>query len=421
MSGWSVAQAQERFARLDQWLVDNAYLWRPAPFTCLTLPWEQQHPELAHWLRGRSLQQAEQQHLIPWLLQAPEPFPALAQQALELSAVSRIKPQTLDFDPRLAVGVPGRKLQQIHAFTQSLPVQDGAGAWLDWCGGKGYLARHLAAGQHEVHCLEWQEQLCRDGQQECRKHGASVHFHQLDAFSVAAEELLQQTDNWVALHACGDLHTHLLRQVTHAAPQQLALSPCCYNKIQGDVYRPLSKAGQASRLGLRRADLGLALQATVTAGARGKRLRDQSMAWRLAFDLMQREERGVDAYLPVSSSASKWLQLEFPAWCFKVAELKHIQLPASIDWQQAEVAGWLRLAQVRNLELVQALFRRPLELWLLLDQLVFLQEQGYEVQLGEFCPQQLTPRNLLLLARRKAVFNALQATANSYNTSPLPV
>ena len=55
---------------------------------------------------------------------------------------------------------------------------------------------------------------------------------------------------------------------------------------------------------------------------------------------------------------------------------------------------------MRNLELVQGLFRRPLELWLVLDMALFLQDQGFSVQLGEFCPQQLTPRNLLLVAER---------------------
>ncbi|MNJ72573.1 hypothetical protein D3C77_692410 [compost metagenome] len=55
---------------------------------------------------------------------------------------------------------------------------------------------------------------------------------------------------------------------------------------------------------------------------------------------------------------------------------------------------------VRNLELVRGLFRRPLELWLLLDRALFLHEQGYRVRLGCFCPPHLTPRNLLLLAER---------------------
>ena len=53
---------------------------------------------------------------------------------------------------------------------------------------------------------------------------------------------------------------------------------------------------------------------------------------------------------------------------------------------------------VRNLELVRALFRRPLELWLLLDRCLYLVEQGYSVRLGEFCPTFLSPRNLLILA-----------------------
>jgi hypothetical protein len=62
--------------------------------------------------------------------------------------------------------------------------------------------------------------------------------------------------------------------------------------------------------------------------------------------------------------------------------------------------GWQRLATVRNLELPRSLFRRPLEIWLLLDRALFLEEQGYQVRLGNFCPAQLTPRNILLLAER---------------------
>jgi len=65
-----------------------------------------------------------------------------------------------------------------------------------------------------------------------------------------------------------------------------------------------------------------------------------------------------------------------------------------------EGRSWQRLAQVRNLELLRGLFRRPLEIWLLLDRALYLQEAGYQVQLGEFCATSLTPRNLLLLAEK---------------------
>jgi hypothetical protein len=44
----------------------------------------------------------------------------------------------------------------------------------------------------------------------------------------------------------------------------------------------------------------------------------------------------------------------------------------------------------RNLELLRGLFRRPLELWLVLDR----------VEVGRFCEPTLTPRNLMVLAER---------------------
>ncbi|MNG29795.1 hypothetical protein D3C84_1152830 [compost metagenome] len=55
---------------------------------------------------------------------------------------------------------------------------------------------------------------------------------------------------------------------------------------------------------------------------------------------------------------------------------------------------------MRNLELLRNLFRRPLELWLVLDRALFLEEQGYRVRPGLFCDYPLTPRNLLILAER---------------------
>ena len=70
------------------------------------------------------------------------------------------------------------------------------------------------------------------------------------------------------------------------------------------------------------------------------------------------------------------------------------------DLQQCEKQFRQSLAQVRNLELVRSLFRRPLEFWLLLDRALYLEEQGYQVRLGRFCEPALTPRNLLLLAER---------------------
>jgi hypothetical protein len=44
--------------------------------------------------------------------------------------------------------------------------------------------------------------------------------------------------------------------------------------------------------------------------------------------------------------------------------------------------------------------RRALELWLAFDLAEYLETCGYEPSLSTFCDRQLTPRNLLLTARR---------------------
>jgi hypothetical protein len=43
-------------------------------------------------------------------------------------------------------------------------------------------------------------------------------------------------------------------------------------------------------------------------------------------------------------------------------------------------------------------FRRAIEVWLVLDRALYLQQQGYHVSVTTFCEKQLTPRNILILA-----------------------
>ncbi|WP_372613308.1 hypothetical protein [Halomonas sp.] len=90
----------------------------------------------------------------------------------------------------------------------------------------------------------------------------------------------------------------------------------------------------------------------------------------------------------------------FEGFCRWAAEHKGLELPDDIDWPALEQLGWHRQAQVSRLDLVRQLFRRPLEIWLMLDRVLYLEEAGFDVELGTFCERRLTPRNLLLRARR---------------------
>ncbi|MDD1137072.1 SAM-dependent methyltransferase [Pseudomonas sp. TNT2022 ID233] len=391
-----------RFTALDSFLTAHQALWKPRPFTHLQLPWEASYPELALWLRGRSLDDAENAHNQPAeLLDAPEPFASLAALSLELSSVGELPAYSLEAaGHRLNVDVPGRKWQQIEAFASRLSFAAQPRHWLDWCSGKGHLGRRLLGADQQLTCLEYDPALVASGQALSQRHHLHALHVEQDVLAANTALLLSAEHTPVALHACGDLHVRLMQLASAAGCRQLAIAPCCYNRISRTEYQALSSAGARSDLQLSLEDLSLPMSETVTAGARVRRQRDTSMARRLAFDLLQRRVRSVDGYLPTPSLPSAWLDKSFTDYCCDLAALKELSTIGSQDWVALEAAGWQRLAEVRNLELLRGLFRRPLELWLNLDRALFLTEQGYVVRLGTFCEAPLTPRNFLLLAER---------------------
>lgn len=391
------AELERRFQALDALLVRHQALWRPRPFVELNLAWEAEHPELAVWLRARSLEQAESAHNHPELLPAPGVFSVLAGETAALAQVGALPALTLaDAPPRLNVDVPGRKWQQIEAFGSHLGFHQPVAHWLDWCSGKGHLGRRLLQPGQQLTCFEHDPALVAAGQKLSEHHRLQAIHCQQDVMAVPLPLAYFHTP--VALHACGDLHVRLLERATAAGCARLAVAPCCYNRTGTSPYAGLSDAGRKSTLVLGLDDLGLPLSETVTAGARVRLQRDRSMARRLGFDLWQRQARGVDEYLPTPSLPVAWLDKPFADYCTELASLRGLErLPAG-DWAHFEQAGWQRLAEVRNLELVRNLFRRPLELWLVLDRALYLQERGYEVRVGTFCPASLTPRNLMIVA-----------------------
>lgn len=391
-----------RFTALDTFLTAHQALWKPRPFTHPQLPWETSHPALSQWLRQRSLEAAENDHHQPWLMEdAPAPFPELAALSRALSAVAELPASTLEApSQRLNVDVPGRKWQQIEAFASRLHFTTQPTHWLDWCAGKGHLGRRLLQSEQQLTCLEHDPALVASGQQLSLRHHLPARHLQQDVLAADAAQALHAGHTPVALHACGDLHVRLMHLASAAGCAQLAIAPCCYNRISSERYQALSDAAKGSALQLSLDDLSLPLTETVTAGARVRRQRDQSMARRLGFDLLQRHIRGCDDYLPTPSLPSAWLEKSFAQYCIDLAALKDLSTVGTPDWVALEAAGHQRLAEVRNLELLRSLFRRPLELWLVLDRALFLSQKGYDVRLGTFCETPLTPRNLLLLAER---------------------
>ncbi|MDN2667223.1 methyltransferase [Vibrio sp. 14N.309.X.WAT.E.F5] len=390
-----------RFTILDSFLLEHQVYWRSEPFhLCQTQqqPWVDVNRPLVDWLNSLSIEN------IQILKEQPQ---LLIEELIRFLPELETANQNIQFDHSVLVGldlprgtadgIPGRKLQQIVAMGEASLEHHHGKEWLEWCSGKGFLGRILSQqSDQKVTSFEWQQSLCESGQKIADAQHLNMSFVQGDAFSKEADRVFNSNQHAVALHACGDLHVELVKKsVSHGLPA-VTISPCCYHLIRGETYQALSSVAKSSALTLSKSDLRIPLQETVTGGERVKRHRQLEMSYRLGFSQLLKGELGVDEYVPVPSIKKSELSEGFESFCYWASEVKKLPLDSDIDFEPYLVQGEALFWEMEKLSLVQQVFRRPLEIWLALDRAIYLQEQGYEASIEEFCERSITPRNLLI-------------------------
>lgn len=386
------------FERLDQLLTHSRVLWQFQPFHFTESCWKNSHPSLHQQLIETQIyrhpehqsQTAKADFLKPWVSESTE--------LVELCELDNLSDQNCVIDAALSYAIDGRKWQQIQQFSSC--VDPNAEHIVEWCAGKGHLGRVLSNVKRKIDSVEWQLPLCQEGQRLAARVGVAQQFHHHDVLNEDCRYLLHANTDAVALHACGELHHRLLHDAVAKNIRGLCLSPCCYHLTHADYYQSFSDLAKASTLNLSKQDLKLPLRETVTAEKRVRELRTIEVVWRLGFDSLQRTLRGLNQYLPLPTIPRALLKTDFYQFCLWACEQKQLKLPDSFSREQFEQIGRLRHEDVLQMEYVQHFFQRPLEIWLLLDKVLYLQQHGYKVEMGTFCDYAQTPRNLMIRASR---------------------
>jgi hypothetical protein len=384
----------EQFFALDSLLLRNRQYWQCTAFDFNAIQW----PKLQEVLNGLSDDQVtaldnDQSQLYQFFSQYINDLGELA----NLCELPGAELNRTDYPFWISNGIKGRKFDQLQDFVSALP--NTKRPVLEWCAGKGHLGRMLAFnGASDVHSIELQQSLCEQGQKSAQQQGLAMHFSQADVLKDDITQFFNADMHAVALHACGGLHQTFMRQASLAKVQKISFSPCCYHLFTANEYLAMSEVAKQSTLKLTHRDLKLALQETVTAPSRLEKVRKTELEWRLGFDALRKSITNESHYVSVPSVNKAIFSDSFKSFCAWAAEKKDITLPQSTDYNQFLEVGQARKKITDRIELVRHVFRRAIEVWLVLDRALYLQQQGYQVSVNIFCEKQLTPRNILILA-----------------------
>jgi hypothetical protein len=395
----------DTFQQIDGYLESLQGYWKFEAFHHGDYPWVKSNKDLCNFLDALSdnellLYQQYPEKLYPQLkdfipLLRPCNDPLFAIKVL--SKTESVCSSNHDSPFWLKAGIKGRKWSQISAFAQQVNTQHPI---IEWCAGKGHLGRLISwQKQLSVTSVEWKQKLCDLGSTEAIKMQIPQIFKQADVLIGEADSYINEACHVIALHACGDLHSHLINQAKKSKPAQLSISPCCYHLTTQTIYQPCSVVGKKSTLQINKQLLKLAVSKQVTTGKRQSRLSNKEVLWRLSFDELQKNCLQSENYFPLPSFPTTLLSgqfTEFVSWAMK-KKLLTFDLPELLD-SFLELAT-KRLKKVRRMELISQFFVRPLELWLVYDRALTLQDSGYQVTVSTFCDEQITPRNLLIQAK----------------------
>ena len=390
----------ERLAATGQFLLRTRSLWGAQPFMQERLGWEEEWPGLSDWLRSLGPEELEAFEKRPEEHPGcPGVFTAWFREAEALCALESLPSSSPLPGGREAWGVKERKWRQVRAFSGcTLELASRSGGVVDWCAGKGHLGRMLGLWSHRPFlALERQEALCDAGLELAVKEGVSAEFRCCDVLDRPS-----LPDGWMvaALHACGELSDAALEAAVRSEASSIALSPCCFHAIPGVIRQPSSSAGRSQGLLFTRLELRLPSTLEVVASPRIRMLRRKESAFRAGLDILLRQAYGLDGYTPLPSSPRSWIRSGFEGFCRRMSDRHGLALPCNLDFSAAERAGWERSLLSRALAMVRSPFRRAVELWVTLDRALWMEEQGWTMQLGTFCSGSLTPRNIALLGKR---------------------
>lgn len=207
----------------------------------------------------------------------------------------------------------------------------------------------------------------------------------------------------IGLHTCGKLALDIIRTSSSQKVPALVNFGCCYQTLaQASELQHLSSFAKNSH------PLWLNKFALTLAGRAHRKMEEEDFDFKLkvkhyryAIHVLFFEHYGLHEFTSLGNSNLELYNKDFATYALE--QMKRINL--SPKHSEKELNGFFKDSKLQKLirdmltaGIIRDAFGRALEIYLLLDRVIFLEEQSYEVRLEEFFDEELSPRNIGITA-----------------------
>ena len=284
---------------------------------------------------------------------------------------------------------------------------------VDIGGGIGLLAQSLTNHYgHNVESLDMDPVLQKTGEARSQKLGKNSltkvqyrHVKVEETNSLFLECLDPHTLS-VGLHTCGPLANAQMRASALKKISGIINFGCCYQKLENiPSAENISQFAQnlESPLFMTRFALTLACRAHRKMNEIDYDLKLKVKFYRYAIHMLLHDHYGHTKLATLGNSNPKLYDQSFGVYALEQLSRISEQPKHSIE----ELNQYFQSERVQNLiwdmlsaGLIRNALGRVMELYILIDRVLYLEEQGYKAELLQFFDEETSPRNLGIVARR---------------------
>ena len=216
------------------------------------------------------------------------------------------------------------------------------------------------------------------------------------------KEVFSNQSLTLGLHTCGALANALIDTHIKMKTKSLLNFGCCYLKMNSNKDINLSKHSKENpNLKFTKWGLTIASRGYASMDFKEYHLKERVKSYRYTFHLLVNEILGKNTFLTVGDCHPREYWGDFSDYAMK--KLSHLKISHSKSKEDLDsyINNSIIKRKVEDLYLANVIrwqFGRALEHYILTDRCLVLEESGYKVEMKELFNDELSPRNIGILA-----------------------